>query len=238
MGRSVDPFTLALVEKSVSVAQIAITFACMSDEPDKLDAVAVHGLSQGMYQEGSLFDHAVGMGRRYQCPIWVVGGDGRATSGSTPQSAWIGSDALVQELVSHGASRGDLIVMDPITNSKEEALAIVRKAEEHRFENVGSVSVAYHGGRMFPYLVAAMKEVRYWIDYRMLLPKATNWWAPILGSQGVKMATCFESAMTDALKIEDHIRRGFAATFQEVFFYFKNRKEIVETPNWDFPGSD
>lgn len=236
MGRPIDLSVLELGQKPIRAAQVAIAFMVMSDRPEKLDAVVIHGLSSGMYQAGNLFDHIVKMSDNYKCSILVVGGDGRATGGLISKVAWIGSEAIVSELTSRDVDCERIIVMDPITHSKEEALAIVITAKKHGFRTVGSVSVAYHGGRMFPYIVAAMKEVGYWIDYRILPPPATDWWMEILGSQGAKNTTCLESAMADAIKIEGHITKGFAAPFEEVFYFFKNRSEIVKNQRWDFPG--
>ncbi len=218
----------------VSAAQVALAFYCMSDAPQSdLDVVVVHGLSQGMYESGDLFNHTLQLQGRYQCPVAVVGGDGRATGGTVPKASWIGHDDVVRQLVMAGI-RGDLIFpIDPITNSKEEALAIVRMAELKQLTRVGSVSVAYHGGRMFPYMVAAMQEVGYWFEYYMLPPARTDWWLDIVGSQGAYTTNCVEATMADAVKIENHIEQGFAAPFDEVFFYLRHRAEISRTQVWE-----
>ncbi len=238
MGQQICSRTLELLEKPVSAAQVAIAFAVMSDRPsEELDMVAIHGLSSGMYKSGQLFDHAVMLNASGRAKrIAVMGGDGRATGGNVSGAAWIGSKAMIQQLVVRGVDLDEIIVLDPITHSKEEALAIVKLTKERNFRRVGSVSAAYHGGRMLSYMVAAMKELNYWIDYRMLPPASTDWWLEILGSQGQAITNCFESALADTLKIEEHIQRGFAAPFSEVVYYLRNRQEIVESQVWDYPG--
>ncbi|OHA58420.1 MAG: hypothetical protein A2571_01415 [Candidatus Vogelbacteria bacterium RIFOXYD1_FULL_44_32] len=225
-----------LLNQPVVAAQVALAYAVMSDWPlEPLQVVVLHGLSEGMYASGDLFRYTA----RVQsiCPVAVVGGDGRTTGGTVPQASWIGFEAVVQKLLQAGVDRQSIIELDPTTNSKEEAVAIVKMAKERGFSRVGSVSVAYHGGRMFPYMVAAMKELGYWLDYRMLPPARTDWWLPMVASQGAGTTNSIEATLLDAVKIERHIEQGFAASFPEVFYYLEHRAEIVRTQVWDYPNT-
>jgi len=238
MGRKIERNVSSMLERPVCVAQVAIAYAIMSDMPAyPLEVGVLHGLSEGMYQAGELFGHTTKLLNNHTIrQIAVVGGDGRATGGTIPKASWIGSEAITYELERRGISQEEIIVLDEITNSREEAQAIVKMAKEKRLRQVGSISTAYHGGRMFPYMVKAMQESGCWINYHMLAPPRTNWWLPMLSSQGEKTTTSLEATLIDAIKIEDHIKQGLAAPFDQVLYYFKNRSEIVKTQNWDYPG--
>lgn len=218
----------------VDVKQVAIAFVVMSDQPDyTLDVGVVHGLSKEMYASGNLFQHASDLlDSGHIREIAVVGGDGRRTGGSIPKEAWIGSDAVKDSLVEIGFIPEAILTTADITNSKEEALAIIKMCKDHDWMTAGSITVAYHGGRMLPYMVAAMRELHYWIDYRMLPPRKTDWWMEILGSQGLSMTNCVDSAMADAVKIESHIEKGFAASFDDVLHYLRHRQKIVANQAW------
>lgn len=217
----------------VDARQVAIAFTVMSDAPTApMDVGVIHGLSKEMYKAGNLFNHAGELLHREVIRrLAIVGGDGSPTGKHAPGVAWIGRKDTLLNLQKtfdiFDLPLDKVLTTDPITNSKEEALAIVHLCEEHEWKSAGSISVAYHGGRMLPYMVAAMKESGYWINYRMLPPPQTDWFMEILGSQGAAMTNCFESAITDAVKIEDHIRKGFAAPFDEVIQYLRHREAIV-----------
>ncbi len=219
-------------DQKVSVLQVAIAFMSMSDWPeDPPDLVVVHGLSEEMYASSDIFWHVKRLvGDGWWFNLAVVGGSEEMAK----KIGWIGHEALIQRLVDVGIYKDEIMVTDEIVHSKSEAVAILKMARGLGFKSVGSISVAYHGGRMLPYMVAAMKEAGYWIDYRMLPPPTTDWFAEILGSQGLKTTTCFQSAIDDTLKIEEHINMGFAAPFEEVIHYLRNRQEIVRTQVWDF----
>src|SRR6185436_280075 len=217
----------------------------MSDYPTKsLDLAVVHGLSQGMYDSGKLFEHTRTLWRRNAFRnLAVVGGDGTG-AGNTP-NAWIGPGAIIENLEKVGFAIQEISMTDPIVHSKAEALAILKMAREDGWKSVGSISVSYHGGRMFPYMVAAMQEAAaegkpWWIDYRMLPPSTTDSWMDILGSQGLKQTTCIEAAMEDAVKIErqqtqrDKVTNNIiAASFQDTLYYMQHRERIVRNQSWD-----
>ena len=243
MGRKL-PFGSDVGQRQVSVLQVAIAFAVSRDRwwDRPLEVAVLHGLTMGMYESGLLFDRAADVAQNYAEHFAVVGGDGRKAGGQIPRESWIGSDAVIEQLVRRGVEKDQIIITGPIEHSKHEAVEILKMARERRFKRVGSISVAYHGIRMLPYMVAAMKESAaagepYWIDYRMV-SFSTDWWHPMLGSQGAMMSTPFLSAMDDALKIEQHIKSGFAASFEEVAYYLCNRESIVESQTWDYPGTD
>jgi hypothetical protein len=127
-----------------------------------------------------------------------------------------------------------ILTTGPIKHSKDEAVQTVRLAKEHGFKTVGSISVAYHSGRTLPYTLAAMKEENYFVSFHALPPPCTDWWSPVLGSQGLTTIPQARSIIDDALKIEEHIKKGFAASFAEILYYLLNREEIVKTQRFDY----
>lgn len=211
----------------VDVRQVALAFRVNQRPQRPLELGVLHGLTAGMYKSGNLFDFSSflltsGLIKR----LAVVGGDGRTTGGIKPKKSWMGSGAVLKVLTAKGVNRGDILVTDPITNSKEEAAAIIKLARQFDFKWVGSISVAYHGGRMLPYMVKVMQETGYWFYYFMLPAPLTNWKLSMMSSQGRKKTNCFEAACEDAQKIEAHIEKGWAATFDEVIDYLDRRDNM------------
>lgn len=235
--RNVDPELLRLVdEKKVSIAQIMIAFMTMSDRPQCVDLGIIHGLSEGMYRAASLLDHAVNLYLSNVVNLLaIVGGDGSAMPPNTePRSAWVGQEWLLQELNKRSIDASFILKTAPIRHSKDEAVQTIRLAKERGFKTIGSISVAYHSGRTLPYTLAAMKEESYFVSFHTLPPPCTDWWSPVLGSQGLTTVPQARSIIDDALKIEEHIKKGFAAPFPEVLHYLLNREEIVKTQRFDY----
>ncbi len=223
----------------VDVRQVGLAFAIMADATRRpVDLGHIHGLSEGMYRNDDLFYFAATLLRNGKIrDLSVSGGDGRKTGGTTPGESWVGSDRVLQKLGEVGISSNRVIISDPITNSKEEAVAILKICAERKWSSVGSISTYYHGGRMLPYMVKAMQERAadgnpWWVEYQMLVSPISDPWAEILGSQGQATTTGFEASIEDAVKIEKHIAAGFAATFEDVIRYLRNRDRIVKTQKW------
>jgi uncharacterized SAM-binding protein YcdF (DUF218 family) len=236
MNRILSEQMFERASEQVNAMQLVIAQILSCDAPlVPLDAIVIHGLSEGMYASGDLLEHAVDLwktGRTHR--IAVVGGDGSPTGECAPGKSWVGSEFLVKYLTEQGVPREEIIVTDPITHTKEEAYAIVRMAQQHNFKRVGSVSVSYHGPRILHCLVAVMKELNHWIEWHMMLSPRTDWLLKMLGSQGKGMTNSLFAALDDGRKVRQYIDNGFAATSFEVLQYLCDRDRVVETQIWDF----
>lgn len=236
------PFNLtpvfARLDEKVSVAQLLIAQMLASDKSEPpLNMLVLHGLSEGMYASGDLIAHAAGLWISKEVNyIAVVGGDGSPTGQNAPGVSWVGAPFLVSELERLTNKKNEIIVLDPITHTKEEAYAIIRMAQMRGFQRVGSVSVAYHGPRILHCLVAVMKELNYWVEWHMMLPPQTDWLTEMVAAQGQGTTNSVIATLDDAQKVQKYIDNRFGATYAEVLYYLCNRSRIVETQTWDFPG--
>jgi hypothetical protein len=217
------------------VEQLQIAYMhLMESLPTIFDLVVMHGLSQDMYDRGNLFDHAATLyhnGRMMK--FAVVGGDGSPTNKpGSPGKSWIGSDAIVEQLVERHVPREQIIVIDPIANSAEEASAITKFAQEHDCRSVGSVSTVYNGCRMFNYMIYAMRARNFWFEYYMMPSNGTNFTGEMLSSQGLKSSTILISTGDDVRKIEERVRlgpeNGFNVVgFDDVIAYLSDRANYI-----------
>ncbi|MFA5126788.1 MAG: ElyC/SanA/YdcF family protein [Patescibacteria group bacterium] len=227
------------LDEKVAVAQLLVVHMLASDPPSsEVDMLAIHGLSAGMYQSGNLLECAAELWRSgLASHMAVVGGDGSPTGQSAPGASWVGSSFLIEELAKREVPQDQIIVMDPITHTKEEAYAIVRAAMKHGYRSVMSVTVPYHGPRVLSCLVAVMKELGYWIEWHMMVPPKVNWTLEMVASQGKGTTNSLFAAMDDAAKVQKYVDNSFGASYPEVIYYLLNRARIVEHQQWDFPGA-
>lgn len=225
--------------KKIDPRQVAVAFMVMADRPvEPLELGHLHGLSSEMYKNDHLFQYAAkALSSGQILNLSISGGDGRKTGGTIPKESWIGQNEILEELERVGIPLNKVIISKPITNSKEEAVAILEICQKMGFRSVGSITTYYHGGRMPYYMVKAMRERELagsptFIDYRMLVSPINKPFAEMLGSQGVKKTTGFQASIDDALKIEEHMAAGFAAKFEEVVHYYENRERIIKNQKW------
>ncbi len=217
-------------DSQVSVLQIALATLVLSDMPEvTFDLGVIHALSNEMYESGNLFAHSFELKKANAFKNFAaMGGDGTGA-----RIGWIGNDKLVAHLIAVGFNKNEILVTDSVLHSKDEAVKILKLAKERNFRSVGSITVAFHGLRMLPYMVAAMKDAQYYIDYRMFPPKTTNWWMETNRSQGISEINSIKEAIDGSIKLEDHIKKGFAASLPDTLYYLENRARIVNQQRWN-----
>lgn len=101
-------------------------------------------------------------------------------------------------------------------------------------------------------LVASMDAANYWMSAYFSSPPRTNWWHPMVLSQGIGIGTSFQEARGEVGKIveywekgganpPDSWRAGWGVPPAHLFHYLHRRDEIVAAqkfPLADFKASD
>lgn len=217
----------------------------LSGRPTKtMDAVYIHGLSEGMIESGDIFSVACGLYADGVTNVVAFNGSDGEGAGQikTPGEAWLGKNYYIEKLskyllISDGLQRRDLelIPTRPGFHTRDETDALVELAQEKEWKKVGILTVAYHYPRSFICLIQSMRAVGYWFEAYPTPPETTNWWLPMKGSQGKEDTHSFAETIKESNKvINTYIAKGFGCTFSELFYYLQNRKEIVQNQKFDF----
>lgn len=208
----------------MQVTQLAMMLG--SDRPSgKLDVLYIPGLSAGMLESADIFEIAArsehsGTARR----IAFNGSDGSAELNGTPGAAWPGKDFYVKELRRRHVPAEVLVPTGPGVHTRSETDEFVRTAKEHGWKRAGYLTVAYHYPRVFSCLVKSMQETGYTLDVFACGPPSTNWYLPMLGSQGLSNTTSEQAALDDVIKTLSYIERGFGAPPDDVLAYLRSRE--------------
>lgn len=163
--------------------------------PEKVDAIYLHGLSEGMIQSGNLFDLVTNFDASV---ISFNGSDGEGMGNQNrPGAAWPGKDWYVKNLSSPGKR---LVPTGPGLHTRDETDKLVLLAQKEGWKSVAIASVAYHSVRSMSCVVASMEALGYWFRAHFAAPPTTNWGLRMLGSQGLSETDSYDESMKDAEK--------------------------------------
>lgn len=209
---------------TLQVAQLAMMLG--SDRPSgKLDVLYVPGLSVGMLESANILDIAAGYMRRGNAAYLAFNGsDGSGALNAPPGSAWPGKDYYVTELLKRDVPQGALVPTGPGMHTRDETDKFVLAAKNYSWKRAGYLTVAYHYPRVFSCLVKSMQEMDYDLDVWACSPPTTNWYHPMLGSQGLEQTRSVEAALDDVRKCITYVERGYGASFDKVFSYLEARE--------------
>lgn len=199
--------------------------------PGCVDAVYLHGLSEGMVASCDLFDlvaHITASGRaRF---LAFNGSDGRGMPPQDrPGAAWPGVDWYRQEFCKRNIEPMRLLPTRDGLHTRDECDALIELTKEHQWRSVGIVTVPYHWPRVLSCLVGAIAGADYNISIHFVRPKAIRWHYSMIGSQGVEHDSTFlGEAATDVLRLfkywdkgreSDSWRNAWGAPPEEIFRY-------------------
>ncbi|MDO8557247.1 MAG: hypothetical protein Q7R98_02175 [Candidatus Jorgensenbacteria bacterium] len=219
-----------------------------SDRPsDKVNAVYLHGLSEGMVESAGIFKKAVdmvtfgSMGRQAEF-IAFNGSRGEGMGEQNrPGAAWPGSEYYIKELTTELTSHHSLantpnilVPTGPGFHTRSETDELVLTAKERGWKSVAIMSVAWHSVRSMSCVVASMYALGYQFKAYFVTPNSTNWWLPMKGSQGIADTIPFAEVLAEIDRIlkywsrgeGDGWRKGYGAPPEMLFDYLHKREEI------------
>ena len=203
----------------------------LGDKPaQELDAVYLHGLSEGMIANWELFEHAV-----YQAgiliPIAFNGSDGEGMGyRNYPGAAWPGADWYIREFLKLEVNPKQLIPAGPGLHTRGETDALIELCKKREWKQVGVLTVPYHYPRVFCCLVKGMQEAEYYPAIYAIPPTAPpkNWWQIMLGSQGKEFALPFNEIAKEIGNFFGYQEKAYSASSADLFHYLQHREEIME----------
>lgn len=193
-----------------------------------MDAVYIHGLSEGMVKSADLFQIAKDLYVYSEAKVIAFNGSDGEGAGQikTPGEAWPGKKWYIKEL-GKAITPENLIPTGPGYHTRSETDELVKTAQERKWKRVGILTVAYHYPRSFICLIQSMKAIGYWLEAYPMPPATTDWWLPMKGSQGKEDTCSFDETMRESIKVLDsYIAKGFGCTFQELFTYLHDRDNV------------
>lgn len=199
--------------------------------PARVDAVYLHGLSEGMVASCSLFDlvaNFVGSGKAGFAVF--NGSDGRGMlPQDKPGAAWPGSDWYRRELSMRGVKPVQLVSTRSGLHTRDECDALVELAKEQGWKFIAEVTPPYHWPRVIACLVGAMAGMSYKPLVYFLRPQTVRWYQPLIGSQGLDKGSTFMcEAGQEVVRLFNYWdngrenyawRRAWGAPPEEIFSY-------------------
>ena len=219
-----------------------------SDQPKGLvDALYLHGLSNGMVESAKLFDVALSFFyTTSSSPVIAFNGsDGEGMGDQNkPGAAWPGKRWYIEELSRMledeecPVPKAHLIPTGPALHTREETDKLVALAKERGWKSVGILSVAYHAVRSMSCLVASMDTAGYWMKAYFITPPTTSWWSQMKGSQGLEETDSFRESEKEAKKVvesywkngegeSEYWKKGYGIPPKYLFHYLQYRDQIV-----------
>lgn len=203
--------------------------------PPRVDAVYLHGLSEGMVASCDLFGLVadfVSAGR-----TGVVAFNGSDGRGMPPQdkpgAAWPGSEWYQKELRARGISPAVLVPTRDGLHTRDECDAFVELAKERGWRSVAITTLPFHWPRVLACLVGAMENAGYKLFACFLRPETVRLYYPMVGSQGLEQNSTFIcEAGGDVLRLfkywdkgreNDAWRNAWGAPPEEIFHYLDQR---------------
>ena len=201
----------------------------------RVDAVYLHGVSDGMVASCNLFD-TVYRAKQELHPkhIFANGSDGRGMPPQdAPGKAWPGFDWYRTELPKHGVR--NITPTGPGLHTRSETDELVKLLAERNIDSVGIVTTPMHFVRSLSCLVASMDVAGYFCQAYYLRPVQVTWDTPMLGSQGLTETTLFEETGAEIGRIfkywdngrpDEAWRTGWSASPDRVIEYLEERDAV------------
>ncbi len=218
-------------------ATLAAILLASESHPEDIDAVYIHGLTDGMLKSHRILEQGADLARLHRCPIAFNGSDGAAVSTPLiPQSAWPGASYYMEQLVALGFDEKNLIpAPGPGLHTRHEADQLASLAKEREWKTVLALSTGYYAVRAMSCHVAAMYTIDYPFAVYFAQPKDVDWDHPMKGSQGKHQTTPREEARVEIGKIlhnwekgaGDAWRQSYSAPPGMLFQYLKDRPRLV-----------
>lgn len=217
-----------MVEKWENLCR-ALLMLLGDQPPRQLDAVYLHGLSEGMVASFDLFRVVTEATFATGAILSFNGSDGRGTGSdkANPGAAWPGSQWYKAEFNKRGVHFN---ATRPGLHSRDEIDAFVELAKTKAWKNVGITTVPYHFPRSFICLIAAMKEQGHRMSAYAISPQVPTeqWWIPMMGSQNLTQTIAFEECVADFRRVFDYQNKRFGAEFEDLFSYLRRRNTTDE----------
>lgn len=200
--------------------------------PGKYDAIYLHALSQGMVDSCDLLDRATFC--HDASPTAMIAFNG-LDGNDEERRGCVGAAVYRRAFLEKGIPADRLLETAPGTNTRFETDELIILAKAKGWKTVRIVTVPYHWSRVLASLVGSMVKHGYVVAAYFVRPHRTNWYEPMVGSQGAVPDTTYHvESGQDAVRFKAYIDRGqedngqawkerYGAPFHEIFSYLDKR---------------